>query len=120
MARKQKSGEYEVGYGKPPVEHQFGPGGKKPVGSGRKRGVKNSRTLIEGLFSEMVKVTLGGETRTMTKKELLIRHGFEKAIKARSVNELNALMRFYESLAPGSVDPPLPLTVESIPGDEGL
>lgn len=120
MARKPKTSEYEVGYGKPPVEHQFGPGGKKPVGSGRKKGEKNLRTHIDDLLAEKVRVTLGGETKTMTKRELLVRVGFEKAIKARSVNELNALMRFYETLAPGSVDPPLPIIVESIPGDEGL
>lgn len=120
MPRKPESKEYDVGYGKPPVEHRFGPGGKKPVGSGRKKGVKNSRTLIDELLSEIVKVTLGGETKTMTKKELLVRLGFEKAIKASSVNEMNALMRFYEALAPGCVDPPLPIFVQSIPGDEGL
>jgi hypothetical protein len=120
MARKPKSGEYEVGYRKPPVEHQFGPGGKKPFGSGRKKGVKNLRTHIDELLSEKVQVTLGGETKTMTKRELLVRVGFEKAIKASSVNELNALMRLYETLAPGSVDPPLPIVVESMSGDEGL
>jgi hypothetical protein len=39
MARKRKSGDYEVGYGKPPREHQFRAGepSRNPLGAPRKR-----------------------------------------------------------------------------------
>lgn len=109
-----------VGYGKPPAEHQFRKGGKKPADSGRGKSSRNSRSIIEELFGEEITVTLNGKRQTMSKRELLIRLGYEKAIKASSINEMLALIKLYEKLAPQSVDPIPPMRSESIPGDEGL
>ena len=123
MAEQGKGTSYDggpVGYGKPPVEHQFKKGSRKPIGSGRKDGGKNSRTIIQELLAEPVTVSLSGTLQTMSKRELMIRLGYEKATKASSVNEMVALIRLYEKLAPQSVDPLPPLRVQSIPGDENL
>lgn len=123
MTKKETQLSYDggpVGYGKPPVEGQFKKGGSKPERSGRAKFSKNSRTIIEELFEEDVTVTLGGRAQTMSRRELLIRVSYEKATKASSVNEMIALIRLYEKLAPQSVDPLPPLMVESIPGDEGF
>lgn len=106
-----------VGYKKPPVDHQFRKGGKKPEGSGRKKGSKNSRTLIEEILSEEVTVKIGQKQMTISKLELLIRLGFEKAIKANSVREHEALVKLFERLAPQSIDPVPAVKFETIPGD---
>jgi hypothetical protein len=123
MARKDDERSYDggpVGHKKPPASHQFKKGGKKPAGSGRKKGVKNGHTLIKEFWEEKLTVPLMGVLQTMTRKEYFVRMGWEKAMKSTSVNQLEALLRIFEKIAPDSFDPPLPIQVESIPGDEGL
>lgn len=106
-----------VGYKKPPVDHQFRKGGEKPEGSGRKKGSKNSRTLIEEMLAEEVTIKLGGKQKKISKRELLLRQGYEKAIKANSVREIDTLVRLFERLAPQSIDPAPVVQFEAIPGD---
>lgn len=108
-----------VGFRKPPAEHQFKKGDKRPPGSGRKKGVKNARTIIERMLAEIVTATVAGKRQRMTKKELLIRHAFDQAVLGR-ISEKEAFVRMIERMAPDSIDPPEPLQVQSIPGDEGL
>ena len=115
-----ESDAYAVGFKHPPKGNQFKEGDKRPVGSGRQKNTKNSRTIINQMLSEIVTVTLNGTTQSLSKKELLIRVCYEKAVKAPSVNQSVALLRILEKLAPDSMDPPLPLLIESMPGDGGL
>lgn len=112
--------DYEVGYRRPPKEHQFKKGGTKPAGSGRRKNVKNSRTIIDDVMNEEVAVTVAGKKQKMTKKEFLIRSSYDKAIKSNSVKESFTLARLFEKLAPSSMDPPEPIQIHSIPGDESL
>lgn len=115
-----KPDDYAIGHKRPPKEYQFKKGQKKPVGSGRRKHAKNSRTIIDQMLNEIVTVPLNGAAQSVSKKELLIRVSFEKAIKAPSINQSLALIRMFEKLAPESMDPPLPLLIESMPGDGNL
>lgn len=109
-----------VGYGNPPVEHQFKKGGKKPVGSGRKQGSENSATIIERMLGEVVFVSISGGERPMTKREVLIRKGYEKAINSTSVRETLTLFKLFDKLSAGDGEHECTIRVESIRGDEGL
>jgi hypothetical protein len=55
----------DVGYGRPPVEHQFKPGqsGNKP---GRPKGSKSEATIINELLSRKIKITQNGKTRQIS------------------------------------------------------
>ena len=123
MAKRRDQKSFDggpVGYGKPPAEHQFRKGGKKPEGSGRRKGSRNSRAIIEEMLSEEISINQAGKKKVITRRELLIRSGYEKAIKANSVRESLNLVNLFEKLAPESIDALPPIFVESIPGDEGL
>ena len=55
----------DVGYGRPPVEHQFKPGqsGNK---RGRPKGSKNEATIINGILNRKIKITQNGQTRQIS------------------------------------------------------
>lgn len=74
------SGEtYEVGYGKPPREHQFKP---KQSGNpkGRPKGAHSvSETITRHLDGTMT-VRQGGQARRMNRREILVQKLFERAL----------------------------------------
>lgn len=74
------SGEtYEVGYGKPPREHQFKP---KQSGNpkGRPKGAHSvSETITRHLDGTMT-VRQGGKARRMKRREILVQKLFERAL----------------------------------------
>jgi hypothetical protein len=105
MADKQKSsGEYEVGYGKPPKEHQFQPS-RSGNPRGRPKSKKSGSTDISELLGEPVKVTAGGKVREMGPFEAGLRKLAKKAID----KDLCAIIRFvkiceeYEVLTPPQI-----------------
>jgi hypothetical protein len=79
---------YEVGYGKPPVEHRFKPG-KSGNPRGRDKGLKNLRTILEQEGAARVKVVEGGRSRSMSKLEATV-----KRLHARALNgDMRAIER---------------------------
>jgi hypothetical protein len=92
--------DYEVGYGKPPKEHQF-PKGQ----SGNKKGRPKKKKEEEKAFSaaelalkimrEEVAVQVNGEEVTMTKLEALIQQQLNKALRGDSgaSREIRHLMK---------------------------
>ncbi|MGI4881376.1 MAG: DUF5681 domain-containing protein [Janthinobacterium lividum] len=65
--------EYEVGYGKPPAEFQYGKGqsGNK---KGRPRGSRSFKTELREVIEQNIPVTENGRKRNMTaRKAMLIR-----------------------------------------------
>lgn len=102
MADKETpSGDYEVGYGKPPKEHQFKPGRSGNIG-GRQKSKISGSTDISKLLNEPVKVTIGGKVREMDIFEASLRKLAKRAID----KDLRAILRFikiceeYEILVP--------------------
>ena len=68
MAKKTKPrGDNEVGYGKPPKEHQFKPGRSGNL-KGRPKSKKSGLTDISKLLNEPVKVKAGGKVRESVRK----------------------------------------------------
>ena len=57
--RARKSGNYEVGYGKPPQHTQFKKGHSGNI-KGRPRGSRNASTLLDEALRERVMVTENG------------------------------------------------------------
>ena len=82
---KRKSpptGDYEVGYGKPPKASQF-----KPIAAGKRRG-KLEQLDVTKVLSERVDVSRDGITQTMTTFEIALRAQIKKAIKDRTVEAI--------------------------------
>jgi len=78
---KRKSpptGDYEVGYGRPPKASQF-----KPKSTGKPQQLDVTKVL-----SERVDVSRDGITQTMTTFEIALRAQIKKAIKDRTVEAI--------------------------------
>ena len=74
----QSSGDYEVGYGRPPVAGQF-PKGVSGNPKGRPKGSKSTLALMHLIGEEKIWVNEGGTARKMPRREVIIRRQFEKA-----------------------------------------
>jgi hypothetical protein len=87
--KKSKGGDYDVGYGKPPKEHQFP---EKTSGNlkGRPKSGKLGSTDVSTVLNEPVKVKSGGKEREMSLFEAGLR---QLARKALSKN-LPAILKF--------------------------
>jgi hypothetical protein len=78
MADKKKpsanteSGEYHVGYGKPPKHSQFKPG-KSGNPQGRTKGTKNLKTDLAEELSEKIVVHEGGSSQKISKQRALVK-----------------------------------------------
>ncbi|MFC5067299.1 DUF5681 domain-containing protein [Flaviflagellibacter deserti] len=71
--RKRHSGDYEVGYRKPPAEHRFAPGRSGNPKGRRKKVVETDKELLIRLLAEERKVPLDGKSVKMTRREALWR-----------------------------------------------
>lgn len=79
-SRKSLNGNYTVGYGKPPKEHQFRPSNRaNPYG--RKRGAKNRTLVIRQILLEPINVREGDQLKKMPKLEAILRQTCNKALQ---------------------------------------
>jgi len=96
-ARRKTNGEYEVGYGKPPKEHQFQAGHSGNPAGGRKK----ARNFDSSRLGELVdkeasrKVVINGEE--MTAEQALIRSMFLNGIRGKVTPQRMALKYREES-----------------------
>ena len=74
-----KDEKYEVGYGRPPKEHQFKPG-VSGNSKGRPRGAENIQAVIKKQLAKRVKVKERGRVRSVTKAEAFIGGIIDRAI----------------------------------------
>jgi hypothetical protein len=77
--KKKPSGDYEVGCGKPPKEHQFKPG-QSGNPRGRPKSKKSGSTDISELLGEPIKVMTGGKVQYMSPFEATLRKLTKKAV----------------------------------------
>ena len=70
----------DVGYKRPPVDHQFKPGqsGNK---RGRPKGSKNEATIINGILGRKIKTTQNGKTRQISLLEAIHLKFAEEALR---------------------------------------
>ena len=87
--------DYEVGYGKPPKDKQFTKG-QSGNPSGRPRGSKSFKTLLEEEWREKIPVTVNGKTKRLSKKQLLVKTAVGRAITKHDYKGLHALSAFDE------------------------
>jgi hypothetical protein len=96
MSRKprRKTGDYEVGYGKPPKHTQFKPG-QSGNPRGRPKGSQNLATLVEEALAELVTVKEGGRQARISKGKAAATQLVNKAAAAdlRAIRILLALQR---------------------------
>ena len=89
-------GDYEVGYARPPVEHQFQP---KQSGNphGRPRGAKSARTVAESVFfKRKIPLTEGGKTKRVSVLEGMLLRVAEKALNKGDPRALLASLSFLQ------------------------
>ena len=94
------TGDYPVGYGKPPVNTQFPPGvSGNPKGRPKKS--RNIGTQLKKQLSELVRITVNGRSRRVTALEVIIRQMVLDAAKgnAKARSALLALRSLYEEPA---------------------
>lgn len=89
--------EREVGYGKPPVAHQFAKGNK--LGKGRPKGSKNLKTIVNEAFGVKVPAKIGGQTRKLTKIELAI-HQLANKASAGDLKAIGKAIAMHEQYGP--------------------
>jgi Family of unknown function (DUF5681) len=75
---RERTGDYQVGFGKPPKERQFRKG-QSGNPKGRPRGSRNASTLLDELLKERVVVSENGRRREMTKLEAILKQLVNRA-----------------------------------------
>ena len=103
------TGEYEVGYAKPPRHAGFQKG-RSGNPKGRPKGAKNFATLLGEALDEKVSLTEDGHRRRITKRELVIKQLVNKSASAdlRAIKQLTDIVQGVERRAGASPAPPSP------------
>jgi uncharacterized protein DUF5681 len=77
---KDDGREYEVGYGKPPKQHQF-KSGQTGNPNGRPKGAQNADVLARKILSRPIKVREGGKERKVSTLEGILMRFAERGLK---------------------------------------
>src|SRR5215472_5464489 len=98
------TGEYEVGYAKPPRHAGFQKG-RSGNPKGRPKGSKSFATLLGEALDEKVSLTEDGRRRRITKRELVIKSA---SADLRAIKQLTDIVQGIERRAGASPAPPSP------------
>ena len=104
--KKSKGGDYDVGYGRPPKEHQF-PNKTSGNLKGRPKSGKSGSSDISALLNEPVKVKSGGKERHMSPFEAVFRQLAKRAVDGHLASNLKFIRICEES---GVIAPPPAVT----------
>jgi len=74
-----RKGDYEIGYGKPPVATRF-QRGRSGNPQGRAKGSRNLAQLIERELDQPLTITENGRRRSITKREAVAKQLVNKAV----------------------------------------
>ena len=102
----KEAGDYEVGYGKPPLHTRFQKG-KSGNPEGRPRGKKNMSTLLSTALNASIVVVANGGRKKITKREAIVTQLVNKSAAAdlKATQIVLAMLRELESQDDGSADP---------------
>jgi hypothetical protein len=81
--KKRAAERDDVGYGKPPREHQFKPG-KSGNPKGRPKGAKNQETILLDLLQQKISLNERGKARRITILEGILRRIIEDGLKGNT------------------------------------
>jgi hypothetical protein len=111
----EKTGDYEVGYGKPPRHTRFAKG-QSGNPRGRPCGAKNFTTLLEEALNEPVTVTENGGRRSVSKRQAIVTQLVNRSATAdfRAIKLLLDIVRDIER----QTEPASPETAEFGEADE--
>jgi Family of unknown function (DUF5681) len=88
-AKKKPTGDYRVGFCKPPRAHQFKPGNNaNPMG--RPKDTRNRKVLVKELLLDPIPAREGNTVKTMSKLEALVRQTINDALKGDHKSRLMA------------------------------
>ena len=92
----------EVGYGRPPAEHQFKPG-QSGNPRGRPKGRKSEATILHELLNRVITVRETGRARKMTVLEAILLRFTEDALQGNT-KTATFLFNRYEHQSPDAKD----------------
>jgi Family of unknown function (DUF5681) len=92
-SRERPSGDCEVGYGKPPRQHQFKPG-QSGNPKGRRRGAKNESTILREIFGRKIESRSGGRVRKITILEGIFLRITDDSLKGNTKSATFLLNRY--------------------------
>ncbi len=81
MDKRRRSGDYDVGYAKPPTRTQFKPGNKAARGPRKKIKLDETNQILEDVFTEMVTVKVNGRPVKMSAIRAIIVQARNSALK---------------------------------------
>jgi hypothetical protein len=113
------SGDYEVGYGRPPQTSRFKPG-QSGNPKGRPRGAKNLSTLAREKLQTKVSVREGGRERRMSKGELGVTKLVNRFAETGDPKLLAALQKLEGGEEPTGVSASSPLQREAHASDDAI
>ncbi|MBV9859631.1 MAG: hypothetical protein JO038_05960 [Alphaproteobacteria bacterium] len=93
---RNPTGDYEIGYGKPPRHTRF----KKGVSGnprGRRKGEKNLRVILNRALTEPLRVAENGRRRTASKLEVILTRLINAAVQA-DLPAIKVLLGLLDSL----------------------
>jgi hypothetical protein len=95
----KRNGDYEIGYGKPPVATRFQKGTSgNPSGRPKKVAIPDDPgEILQSIENEQITVTDNGRRKRMTKAEIHIRQLFTRAIRGdlRAVDLIVSMAKVY-------------------------
>jgi Family of unknown function (DUF5681) len=80
LPRRHGIEPYEVGYGRPPKEHQFKPG-RSGNPKGRPKGAQNEATILVNLLNRKIEIREAGRTRKVSVLEAVLLRFAEEALR---------------------------------------
>ncbi len=94
------TGDYEVGYGKPPEKSQFKPG-QSGNSKGRPKGSKNLKTLVGKELNDNVDIREGGRPKVVSKRDVVAKQLVKKGMEGhdRSIETILKLDDELERMA---------------------